>query len=287
MSEFNHQEAYYSKSNPEYHNRLISLQQKYEESHNLGIVAKEFNITRERVRQLLQDGKRLKFFDYQTREERMQYVSRIVTRQQILDAIEKNKSRKMIMKELKITLSELKKLSIQYEITKSLYIEHRLIGRKHLVLQEYLKAVDTLGHHLTTTELISNKGYCNLWRKIDRLWGNIDHFRQDYNIVLHNPDLNMMHLANHYYGVKRLLRIIDFLKAQKSPLTLKMVVQAGLLSYPRAQVHFGNLKKLGILSCQGKLGNYALNHQNIYKITDDLYETAKKIGNKAYILDKS
>ncbi len=286
MSEFNHQEAYYSKSNPEYHNRLITLQQKYEESHNLGIVAKEFNITRERVRQLLQDGKRLKFFDYQTREERMQYVSEIVSKQQILDAIEQNKSRALLLKRLKITLSEFKNLLIQYDITKSIYAQHKLIRRKHFVLQEYLKIVDTLGHHHTTTELTIRK-YCNLWRKIDRLWGNIDNFRRDYNIVLHNQDLNMMHLANHYYGIKRLLKVIDFLKTQKPPLTLKMVVQAGLLRYPRVQIHFGYLKKLGILSCQGKLGNYILNHQNIYKITDDLYQTAKKIGNKSYILDKA
>lgn len=286
MSKFNHQEAYYSKSNPEYQNRLIAIYTSYIKSHNLSITAKHFNITRERVRQLLQDGKRLKFFDYQTRIERAQYVSETITKQQLLDAIEQNKARKVLIKGLKITLSELKKLFIKYEITKDIYTQHRLIGKKHLVYQEYLKIVDTLGHHPTTTELTTGK-YCNLWRKIDRLWGNINNLRQDYNIVLHNPDLNMMHLSNHYYGIKRLLKVIDFLKTQKPPLTLKMVVQVGLLKEPRGNVRFSYLKKLGILSCLEKPGDYILNHQNIYIITDDLYETAKKIGNKSYILDKS
>lgn len=284
IKSFKYQNSYYSKYNPEYRNRLKDIKRKYTELQSLRAVALHFHISQERVRQLLHDGEDLKLFSYQTREKRRQQIAQTISKEQVLDGIEGESSFKQLAKGLKVTLPELQKLFTQYNITKEIYNQQRLLRRKQFAIDEYLKIVDILGHHPTTTEMNIKPSYRSVWCCIYRLWGNVENFRKEQNITINN-NLDTMHTANHYYGIKRILKVIDFLKTQEPPMTQQSVVQAKICSQSRVYRYFNRLVKLNIISRQKKSSGYVLNHQNIYLIMDEFNKTAKKLINKTHILN--
>lgn len=160
--------------------RLIKVKNLYDQCGTLEETAKKLGLTRERVRQLLEKGHKKKLFKYETtRKRKFKDLLSKISKENLENDIKNGSKRSEIFGKYNLDEHDYQRLIKHYKIdTQDFQIEYRY--RKYLV--EYSKIVDTLGHHPSTTEMQSRRGWRYVNLAITRLWGSFDKFRQEYGI---------------------------------------------------------------------------------------------------------
>jgi hypothetical protein len=156
--------------------RLRNIHALYEQLGTLAAVGKHLGLTRERVRQLLNKGKKIGLFDYNPRE--YPYVPK----DKIIDDYKKMGNLSDVARLNGISNSNLHKLLTAYSINEKELADYRKESKRTECIEKYQELVEKAGHHLTTTELQSTSKGHSLHSRINRLWGTIDNFRAALSI---------------------------------------------------------------------------------------------------------
>jgi len=163
--------------------KLQVAEETYNRCGTLEAAGKKLGITRERVRQLLRDGKRYGITDYQpsrkrakTRFEELQIVLPCST---LFNELVKNIDKKKICNKYGINGGELRKLIKNYRIESSDIIHERA---KKRYAKLYGKIVENLGYHPATTEIQKTRKWRYIHAGICNHWGNFEKFRKEFNI---------------------------------------------------------------------------------------------------------
>ncbi len=165
---------------PDVAKHLMEVKTLYDKYLTLQKVGDELNVTRERVRQLLEKGGKYGLFVYE--RHKVHNIEKLVTsysRDRIIAAIRETFNTNELCEKLNIDNIDLKLLIKHFNIDYGEYKRQQRIGK---CLQGYQQIVDCLGHHPSTTELSSRMSWALTWRKINRYWGNIHKFRIEYGI---------------------------------------------------------------------------------------------------------
>jgi DNA-binding phage protein len=164
--------------------RLIKVKEVYERCGTLQKAADELNLTRERVRQLLNEGEDHQLFKYEIQrqvnhKERLNKLKTKFQRDDLVKTIKRHGSKSEIYLELEVSQAEFESLLEFFNMD---YEEYAQLSKMGKCLEDYSSIVDSLGHHPTTTEMTKRRDWRNLWGKITRLWSSMDNFRKEYGI---------------------------------------------------------------------------------------------------------
>lgn len=160
--------------------KILVAKKLYDEVETLQGVAKILNLTRERVRQLLEKGEILGLFKYiDTRIKKLDTLTNVISKSELLEQIENSKTSAEICTLLRITSDEYLRLIKFYDID-TVYYRHD--ARKRKYINKYMAIVDFLGHHPSTTELSKVPKWRYIWVRIYKYWGSFDKFRSEYGI---------------------------------------------------------------------------------------------------------
>ncbi len=160
--------------------RLIKVKELYDKYGTLQLVANELGLTRERVRQLLKNGQKRRLYRYElTREKKLKSLVAQVSKDNLIKVMSFTNKLDKICSQLEISEKQFYILIRHYNINT---YDVATISRRKRAIQEYMRIVELLGHHPTTTELIRIPKWRALWVRIDRYWGSIESFRKDYGI---------------------------------------------------------------------------------------------------------
>ncbi|MBU4467311.1 MAG: hypothetical protein KKC39_01010 [Candidatus Omnitrophica bacterium] len=160
--------------------RLLEVKRLYDELGTLESVAKKINITRERVRQLLQKGVKNKLFTYKPHTD-AEDLSKEISKEQIVKELVLYGNYNNLRANYGLSNSAIYKL-LEFYLIDAVYIKR--LRRHKRDLMQYQSIVDFLGHHPTTTELSKKKEWRALWHRIYHRWGCIDNFRKEYGIPI-------------------------------------------------------------------------------------------------------
>ncbi len=149
----------------------------YEQQGTLESVAKTMDLTRERIRQILVKGTRLGLFKYTG------YEYPFVSKEAIIKSYSDGMSLSKAAKSNRISVAYLKKLLTAYGITDDELEKIRLDAQKNECIELHRNIEAELGHVPSTTEMQRKSGWRYLTMRIRRLWGSIDAFRSELNIV--------------------------------------------------------------------------------------------------------
>ncbi|MBI3803234.1 MAG: hypothetical protein HY282_05670 [Nitrospirae bacterium] len=157
--------------------RLMEVYDLYEAEKSLRTVGEQLGLSRERVRQLLEKGSEIGLFKYRPAK------APLLSREKILKDYGRFLKRSEVAKANRISTNYLSKLIELHEITKSDLNGIRMEGWKRRCLKQYQAFAGKLGYHPTTTELQQSKVNRSLAFKIRRLWGSLETFRSELNLV--------------------------------------------------------------------------------------------------------
>lgn len=162
--------------------RYQQIKEAYERLGTLAKAGEEFHLTRERVRQILNQGEKRGVFIYElNREKRFREISQKYDRGSLIKEIRMLISPTRICMKLGIKISDFKKLLEYFTIE---YKDYRLLAVMGKTAEKYSQIVDVLGHHPSTTEMNSRTDWRTVWGAIDRNWGNMSNFRKEFGIEI-------------------------------------------------------------------------------------------------------
>ncbi len=161
--------------------RLTEVYFLYEKEKSLRTVGKKLGLSCERVRQLLEKGSAIGLFKYKPPK------APLLSRGKILRDYRKFLKRSQVAKANHISTNYLSKLIVQYGITKADLEAVRAEGQKAQSIKQYDALVRKRGSHPATTELNQLKSTRSLAFKIRRLWGSLEAFRKERNLVPGQP----------------------------------------------------------------------------------------------------
>lgn len=177
---YHRRKPYVYTPSPEQTQRLTEIKRLYEELGTLEQVAERLNLTRERVRQLLEKGQKYGLFTYElTRTRLFKHTLERVSSAALIDQIQTQPNRYLRCQALGISMSEYFKLLKHYQIDSR---DYQLSSRMKKYIIRYSDIVDTLGHHPSTTEMQSRTEWHAIHAAILRLWGSIENFRNEFGI---------------------------------------------------------------------------------------------------------
>jgi Mn-dependent DtxR family transcriptional regulator len=166
--------------------RLLKVKGVYDKCLTLEKTAKKLNVSKERVRQLLNKGQDHGLFEYKRLKGHI--IPALVNRfgKSILVEQIKKFNKQEVCVNLNISKKDLDSLLAHYKIKISEYSENT---KKTKSIRDYAQIVDILGHHPSTTEMASRKEWRNVWNRIYKQWGSFDNFRKEFGI--NQPPFNM------------------------------------------------------------------------------------------------
>jgi len=159
--------------------RYQQVKDTYERLGTLEKTGEELGLTRQRVSQILLKGKKLGLFSYERKTGNLRILKRELSRDSLMKDIELLCSETKICLKYNINDKKLKSLLKYFNIDLKEYQRAARAGR---YIQGYSEIVDALSHHPTTTELNSRPEWRKIWAGIDRYWGTIDKFRNEFGI---------------------------------------------------------------------------------------------------------
>lgn len=170
-----------AKNPPEHQiRRLIKAHELYIQLGTLQGVSDRLNITRERVRQLLEKGQKQKLFKYVlTRDRKRKELALKVSKEDMLKEIRNLTNMFDVCTKLNIKPLEYYQLVKFYQIDKHEYLSD---SRKRKHLTKYMNIVDVLGHHPSTTEMQSRSEWRYTSLAIQKIWGTTARFRSEFGI---------------------------------------------------------------------------------------------------------
>jgi hypothetical protein len=156
--------------------RLKKVHDLYKKCGTLEAAGKEMGVSRERVRQLLTKGSRLGFFEYRPFD--YPYLSK----EKLIADYSRYPSMSRVAHVNGIGASYLRRLITAYGITEEDLRTSRHKRSRSTCQEEYQCVVNVLGHHPSTTELQADSSFGVLYRRIKKLWGSFDAFRDELNV---------------------------------------------------------------------------------------------------------
>lgn len=155
-------------------NKCKLFYEEYKKYGTLAAVGNKYNLSRERVRQIIRAGEALGLYKLKNKKDyQIEKLNEIQT-EELINNLKK--------------LMSIKKLSEYYELPSEIIrdrfkknnIDSKKIineSKKEEIKNKYLKMVNELGHHPTTTEFQNNQRA--LYSRICRHWGTINIFRSE------------------------------------------------------------------------------------------------------------
>ena len=159
--------------------KLLLVYQLYQEERSMEKVGGILNLSRERIRQLLEKGTELGLFEY-----RKLNVLPLpnVPKAKILEDYKNLLSLKEVAEKHNISIVQIYKLLDFYHIGSEELDTIRIREKKLKCINQYSSFADRLGHPPSTRELQKTSEGNYLSFKILQLWGSIHNFRRELNI---------------------------------------------------------------------------------------------------------
>lgn len=166
--------------------RIMETKNLYDELKTLSKVGKQLGLSRERVRQILERGKRDGIIDYKPSHLKgFDDIANNLKKEDIQKLLLKYGSKRELISNLKdkykINMNHLNALIVLHNIDLDYLILQR---RKNRCLSEYNDMVRELGFHPTTTVMSKRPKWRALWSRITSIWGNMDNFRKEFGIPI-------------------------------------------------------------------------------------------------------
>lgn len=151
---------------------------------SLAETSKIMNISRERVRQILLEGKAKGIIDYTTAGARKEnQLKDLITdnpKSMVIDILIKSPNVKFAAKALKLDRKQLNYLIKTYHIKRSDYYFDKF---KTKYLEQYMEIFNKNGYHPSTTELQSTNKTRILYNALCKYWGGINKFRREFGVT--------------------------------------------------------------------------------------------------------
>lgn len=151
----------------------------YQEKGSLDKVGKQLDLSRERIRQLLNKGTKLGLFDYQ-KSKRKPLPN--IPKEKIIEDYHNLLRLSEVAKLNDISIDELRKLLQFHKIGKKTLHSIQIKKQKEKCVKQYFEMVDKYGHHPSTAELQKTYPGHYISDKIVRFWRSIHIFRQEFGI---------------------------------------------------------------------------------------------------------
>lgn len=163
--------------------KILQVAKIYEETKSLTATGKQINLSKERVRQMLLEGKQMGLIDYvpadQERSQNFKSVTEKYSKEQIVEALKSHDNMFKGFQTLGLTRRMGKILLKHYGITKADYHTDKFRAK---YIEEYVALQDKLGHHPSTTELQSDAKTRTLYNALCKYWGGIQQFRAEFGV---------------------------------------------------------------------------------------------------------
>jgi hypothetical protein len=159
--------------------KLISIYRLYQKEGFLEGVGRLMNLSRERVRQLLDKGTKLGLFEY--KKFNLKGLADL-SKGKIIEDYKKSLSLKEAAHLNGISMYQLFQILHQYKITSRELNAIRNEGRRMYCIIQYILFVNRVGGHPSTTEMEKTADGTSLFSKIIRLWSSIHAFRKELDI---------------------------------------------------------------------------------------------------------
>lgn len=156
--------------------RLLELYHRYQEAGTLRAAGRATGLSHERVRQLLIKGANLGLFEYQAIQ------PPLIAKEKILNDYQKYLQFAAVAKANAISREHLHRLIAFYRITEESLEAIRIAGQQHQCVDAYISIAQEMGRYPTATDLQRLKTGSYLQRKIKRVWGSFQAFREALGI---------------------------------------------------------------------------------------------------------
>ncbi|MBI5360984.1 MAG: hypothetical protein HZA48_10430 [Planctomycetes bacterium] len=148
----------------------------YKELGTLESVGKQRGLTRERVRQILEQGTRLGLFNYARKE------PLCFSKNKIIKSFSKHLSICGVSRANGISEARLRRMLAFHKITGKELAALRLSVTRNRCMEFFRRIVAKSGHSPSSSELQKKKKTRNLYTRITVLWGSMDAFRKELRI---------------------------------------------------------------------------------------------------------
>jgi hypothetical protein len=159
--------------------KLLLVYQLYQEKGSLEKVGRIMNLSRERIRQLLEKGTELGLFEYR-KLNKLPLPN--VQKAKFMEDYKNLLSLKEVAEKNNISIAQIYKLLDFYHVGSEELDTIRIREKKSKCINQYFSIADRLGHPPSTRELQKTSEGNYLSFKILRLWGSIHIFRRELNI---------------------------------------------------------------------------------------------------------
>jgi hypothetical protein len=159
--------------------RLLFVHKRYRAIGTLAGVGREIGLTRERVRQLIQNGVVLGLFEY---KRPVKTADLNIPKEKLVEDYRNLLQYKLVAEKNRITLYQFYHLLKVHQLTREEIAKIRHEGHQLKTKLQYFSFVRKKGGHLSTTELQKTGDGRYLSVKINKLWGSIHHFRRELKI---------------------------------------------------------------------------------------------------------
>jgi hypothetical protein len=175
--------------------KLVSIYRLYQKEGSLERVGSLMDLSRERVRQLLNKGTNLGLFEY--KKKLNSQIPSDLSKKKIIEDYKKSLSLKEVAHFNDISMYQLFRILHQYKLTSWELHIIRIEGRRMYCMNQYKLFVKKLGWHPSTSEMEKTSNGISLFNKIIRLWGSIHTFRKDLNISFsRRPEVTKLFLVS-------------------------------------------------------------------------------------------
>ncbi len=159
--------------------RLLLIHRLYQQKGTLAGVGKEVGLTRERVRQLLNNGESLGLFEYKKPED---LFLPSIPKEKLIEDYKNLLQFKLVAKSNGISLHRFYQMVKYYQITPKEFEAIRIGGHRLRSILQYYSFARKSGFHPSTAELQKTGKGRYLSCKITKLWGSIHSFRKELQI---------------------------------------------------------------------------------------------------------
>lgn len=142
--------------------------------------ADHLGLTKQRVSQLLNKGKKYKLYTYElARKRNLKNLAEKIGRENLIREIKNEIIIPKICKKLGIDIVDFHKLIKHFELD---YQDYNLSARQRRYIRMYMNIVDELGHHPSTTEMNTRTKWRGVWSGLSRHWNSMEKFRREFGI---------------------------------------------------------------------------------------------------------
>lgn len=171
--------------------KALEVKKLYDTLGTYEAVARALGITRERVRQILEDATEREWLFHETKhDQRRKFLTDQLPKGKFVTELLAHGSIQKLAKRLGMKADNIKELANQYNVDVS-ELRERYLRRE--VLRLYREMVNVLGYHPAATVMQRNKKWHSLNSRICRIWGSMNNFRREFGLPI--PRLGNPHFV--------------------------------------------------------------------------------------------